>query len=114
MDNSIFELLKMFGGSTQPPTSSTQNFQNPAYSSYPKDAYNQNNNLQNSNSETNLNTSFSFQNIMPMLMSMMGKNGNVSQIMELLTKPKSQQQENQDCSSSNNINATPPKDEVLL
>lgn len=154
MDNNIFELFsKMMMGNTSNFNSSSNNYQNnPAFSSYPKEAYsfvqnennqnntnfssnneqksdfinanfnnenlNSNNNNQNNffNSFANLFENDSNNNILPLLMSLLGKNTNLSTLSEIFgtQKKNSDNDKNNKDTFNNNIKNDTPTNEILL
>lgn len=100
MNNNIFNLLKLMNAFNQPQNNQTNN-QNPSLNNFPNEAYNQNIHPQN-----NINQFSSDNNILPLLMSMLGKNGDLSKIFTQNTTKKEKEEIKKDSSS--------PKDEILL
>lgn len=102
MDNSILELLtkflapSMFGQSQSSKPAQAQN-QNSVLSSYPPEAYSQNQQPEQSTGQN--------QNILALLSSLMGKNGNINILSQLLSKTDTKKEEEKTSSV---------KDELLL
>lgn len=91
----IFDILKLLNmQNNQMGNVNTQNTNNPSFSNYPTEAFNQSN--QTSNNMDN--------NLLPLLMSMLGKGGDLSKIFTQNTNKKEEVKKE----------STSPKDEILL
>lgn len=144
MDNSLLEMFaKLFNNNQNNNSNSGQNLsQNPAFSSYPSEAYSQtqgfsngshseqsqnndihyseqskfnensqaNQNTQNDNPFSSINNLFSGQNqnLLPMLLSLLGKNSNLSSLSQIF----SQSSNKDDGNKKEKISS--PKDELIL
>lgn len=92
----IFDILKLLNMTNQTQNTNTQNVNNPALNNYPSDAFTQS--MQNSSNNGGDN------NIFPLLMSMLGKGGDLSKIFTQNTNKKEEVKKE----------STSPKDEILL
>lgn len=112
-NNPIFEIISKFlGGQTfgnqffNNQNINNEKNQNPAFNNYPFEAY-QNNNVQDSSFNTNTNNN-QFENIMPMLLSILGKNSSLSSLTNIF---KTNSTDNQNIKKEDNKN---PPGEILL
>ena len=98
----LFEVLKLLNANSPP--HQEQNRNNPSFSNYPFEAFAQNNISGQSNSNPFANLINGENNILPLLMSMLGKGGDVSKIFSQNNQKKEEVKKE----------STSPKDEILL
>lgn len=120
MDKTMLELfMRMFGNQTNSgfnngcffsqPSNSTHS--NPSYSNYPHEAFTQNTSNNQQNSTPN---AMAENNILPLLLSMLGKNNtSLSSIFETLSKKQTDETQEKTIDSDSDI-PSPLDDEILL
>lgn len=109
MNNSIFDILKLLYANQPQNQYKQTNINNPSFSNYPSEAFSQNfQSLSNNNQQSPFAglTNGDSNNILPLLMSMLGKGGDLSKIFSQSTPKKENDEIKKETSS--------PKDEILL
>ena len=100
--NNIFDLLKLLNGFNQPQNNPQPSKSNPSYQNYPSDAFTQNTNINQQNPFSQIMGGEN--NLLPLLMSMMGKSGDLGKIFAQNTNKKEEVKKE----------TSSPKDEILL
>ena len=96
--NNIFELLKMINSFNQPQSNQVNSQNNSSFNNYPNEAFNQSNSTQNQHQSLT-------DSLLPLLMSILGKNTDIS---------KAYAQNTNNTKDETNNKTPSPKDELLL